>query len=70
MKKISALAIIIAVITTVSTTVIFCYVPYRTENEGIFIDIVCALGWFAGMLTAYAEQVMYSERKRIKRWHE
>lgn len=70
MKKVSATAVLIAVLSTLSATVIFCFVPYQTEFQGIFIDFVCALIWFAGMLTAYAEQIMYSEQKRRKRWEE
>jgi hypothetical protein len=70
MKKISPIAILIAVLATLSVTVIAFFVPYQTENQGILIDFVCALIWFGGMLTAYADQVMYSEQKRRKRWEE
>ena len=70
MKNVSLTAVLIAVLATLSATVIFCYVPYQTEKQGLFIDFVCALIWFGGMLTAYAEQLMYSENKRRKRWEE
>ena len=70
MKKISPIAILIAVLSTLSVTVIAFFVPYHSEKHGIFIDLVCVLIWFGGMLTAYAEQVMYHEQKRRKRWEE
>ena len=70
MKKVSATAVLIAVLSTLSVTVIACFVPYQTENQGIFLDFVCILIWSAGMLTAYAEQLWYSEQKRRKRWEE
>lgn len=70
MKRISPIAVFIAILSTCLATVIAFYVPCKNENAGIFLDILCAFLWIFGLLTAYAEQTMYSEQKRTKRWEE
>jgi uncharacterized membrane protein len=70
MKKISPIAVFIAILSTALATVIAFYVPCEDENVGVMLDILCAFLWLFGLLTAYAEQTMYAEQKRTKRWEE
>lgn len=68
-KKVSITAVLIAVATTLATITI-AIMCYETETQGQMIDGFIAIIWMGGMLTAYAEQLKYSEKNRVKRWEE